>query len=566
MDRKKKRLTKKVLLRVGAVLIVLLFLFMQFYSMRSNAVSTTTAFKSTVYDTVETQGVFIRDEEVIASPSGVVVGSVEDGGKVSNGGEVAKVFSNEEQAHNYSRIQQLRDELDYYNSLNAQTLGEATDIQSMDKSIEESLNEFIRLKNSSSLSQYQEKKDEINDLLTRRQLITGTTIDFKPIIESINAEIASLQAAGASPSSVVTTASSGCVSSSVDGYEGFFPYNQVNTLDVQSVETLVKDTATKKQTASSIKVITSFRWYIACVVDSNSVASLKVGDNISVGVSSNTSLEMNVTVVKKAADSATAEKTALVLECNDMQKELLSLRNEKIELRLKEYTGYRVDSRALREVPFFQFTLDTVTAQSLNVEDVVFVNFGGEKSKDIQATITKKAVNSSDALKTDILVKIDPNDKASIPASADNFKLKTDEKSSDYITAQNGFLRNEQGVYVLVSNKVVFRSVNPIYTGDGFFISSEKSKEQLDKEAREQKEIEKQEEERKKQEELQKQQQAQQQNPNAQQNTQTRSTQTQQDEQEEKEERVYLYSSDYIQLYDQVIVEGKELYDDKFIN
>ena len=58
--------------------------------------STATATLYTVYDSVETRGVVVREEECIIYPGGMVSISAEDGSRVAAGGEIAAVYSSEE--------------------------------------------------------------------------------------------------------------------------------------------------------------------------------------------------------------------------------------------------------------------------------------------------------------------------------------------------------------------------------------------------------------------------------------------------------------------------------------
>ncbi len=405
------KISKSTVLLIALIAFALFFIFYQFYVVNNNALSTQIAAKTTVYDTVTTQGVFIRKEQPLNNVAGVVVQSVEDGGKVAKEEEVAKVFSNESAAQNYTKILQLQNQLDYYKDLQSQTVGEAADIESMDKSILDTVGEIAQQKNGHALAEMAELDMDLNDVLTRRKLLTGETIDFTPVISSLEQQIAALQGAGAAPQSTVNTEMSGNFSKQTDGFETYFDYDRAAEYTVEEIKTYLSETKHKKPTDYMGKMITDFTWYIACVVDSSLISTLKVGSQVNVCVSSNASLVIPATVYARNMASAESGECALVLACDAMDQDISALRNEKIEIRLRPYTGLRVDSRAIRTV------------------------------------------------------------------------------------------EEQKGVYVLISNKVVFRKINVLYSGEGFVIAA------LDNS-----------------------------------------------------------DSDNIRLYDAVIVEGRDLYDGKFIN
>lgn len=376
------KISKSTLILIALTFIALLLIFYQFYVVNNNALSTQLAGKTTVYNAVTTQAVFIRQETALAPVSGMVVQSVKDGGRVGKEEEIAKVFSDETAAQNYTRILQLREKLDYYNDLQSQTLGEAADIISINKSILESVGKFAVQKNTNSLVDIGALDMELNDVLTRRLLLTGETIDFTPVISLLEQQIASLQSAGAAPRSTVVADMSGNFALGTDGYEDYFDYAKVGEYTVDGVKTYLADTAQKKPVDYMGKIITNFDWYIACVVDSGAVTSIKKGSQVTVCVSSNTQLEVKATVYAKNMDSAQSGECALILECQAMNQDISTLRNEEIEIRMVPYTGLRIDSRAIRVV------------------------------------------------------------------------------------------EEQKGVYVLISNKVVFRKIEVLYSGDGYVIAA----------------------------------------------------------------------------------------------
>ena len=84
------------------------------YSTLNVGLQTQTAQASTVYKTVDTTALVVRQEHIISSASGVAVSDVEDCEKVVKGGRIALTFSDAQKAAAYSQYAELEEELQYY--------------------------------------------------------------------------------------------------------------------------------------------------------------------------------------------------------------------------------------------------------------------------------------------------------------------------------------------------------------------------------------------------------------------------------------------------------------------
>ncbi len=83
-------------------------------------------------------------------------------------------------------------------------------------------------------------------------------------------------------------------------------------------------------------------------MNADEVDGLRDGYNTQVVIKS-TDTVLKCTVVKGADVALSADQTLLVLSCNEMDKDILSMRLEDIEVRVKSYNGIKVDSRAVHD-------------------------------------------------------------------------------------------------------------------------------------------------------------------------------------------------------------------------
>ena len=112
MKKKRIKLQKDVIAILTVAAVVLIYIVAELVSAVHVRVVTQTATEITAYDSVDATALAVRNEGLYnAGAQGVVVPSVADGGKISVGGEVAKVFDSQETAARYSEVRDLETQL-----------------------------------------------------------------------------------------------------------------------------------------------------------------------------------------------------------------------------------------------------------------------------------------------------------------------------------------------------------------------------------------------------------------------------------------------------------------------
>ena len=174
-----KYISKDVIVIAVVLIAIAAYIIAECYSATHVDIQTVTAVKSTVYQTLDKKALVIRDEHTVeGNSSGVTVACVNDGEKVKVGGNIAMVFSNSDNAKSYSSALDLQSRLDYYINLESKSAGTATDVEQIDSDVINDVNDYIRSSSSNNFSAVQSAALDLNDKLTRRQMIIGEDIDF----------------------------------------------------------------------------------------------------------------------------------------------------------------------------------------------------------------------------------------------------------------------------------------------------------------------------------------------------------------------------------------------------
>ncbi|MCC8072605.1 MAG: hypothetical protein LIO62_00545 [Clostridiales bacterium] len=332
---------------IVVLVLIAVFIFYECYTATHVEVETITAVTSTVYESIDTEALVIRDEHIIENGNGAVtVASVSDGEKVKVGGNIAMVFSSDENAQNYVAALDLNEQLEYYNDLESKSAGITTDVETIDKDIINDVNSYIRATADYSRSDLDSITLSLNDTLTRRQIIIGESIDFTDIKSELQSQIDELDVESNQPTGYVTTDESGIFSSYTDGCEELFDYDSVLSMDTETYDDYISKIETAQQTECLGKLVTTFEWYFCCKLSADDVSDIDDGDVLNVALKdSDTVFECEV--VSGADTDLGAEETILVLSCSQMDADISSMRLEDIEIRYNEYTGFKVPSSAV---------------------------------------------------------------------------------------------------------------------------------------------------------------------------------------------------------------------------
>lgn len=337
---------------VAAIILVLMiiagYIFVECYKATHVDVETITAVTSTVYDTIEAKALVVRNEHIVDSNTNAVTAAcVADGEKVKVGGNIAMEFSSEENAKAYSSLQSLHSELDYYVELESRSAGIATDVETIDKDIISDVNGYVRASALNSMDKLSAYTDDLNDKLTRRQMIIGEEIDFSSVKSSLQGQINEINADSCKPTGYLTTEESGIFSSYSDGFETAFDYENIEKLDVDTIRNYIEMVeGTQKNDGAFGKLITAYEWYFCAIVDADAVKDIENGSSIDVAIKDSDKV-IKCQVLSGADVPLGAEETVLVLKSSQMDSEITSMRLEDIEIRYKSYSGFKVPASAV---------------------------------------------------------------------------------------------------------------------------------------------------------------------------------------------------------------------------
>ena len=335
---------------VVAGILLLFYVGYQIHQITYNPIKSIVAEMDTVYDSVEAEAVFIRDESVITSnKTGTMVYNVKDGSRVEKGGTIANVFSSESEANAFAQLSAIEKKIAYYENIILLTNASNTSLDVIDSNIQSSLNSYIRSINSGKLDGADAAALSVIDHINNRKITIGENIDVNSILNELYAQRKNLETT-ISKSDAVIAEEAGYFVSTLTGTEGNADYQKATELSVSNIQSILGQKQKQSAAAAVGKVIKSFDWYIALVVKDSEVITLETGNTVSVAFPQSDAGELSATVAAINQDSENAHKVAFILKLDNMDENIAKIRSGKVEVRFNKYTGIKIPNDALRAV------------------------------------------------------------------------------------------------------------------------------------------------------------------------------------------------------------------------
>jgi len=346
LNEKTKRFAFIILSALAGVFIIA-YVGYQAYMIKSSPVKTETALEKTVYETIDTKAFFVRDESYIKTKgNGTIVPLITDGMRVAKGDTVAVLFKDDDSARDFNRINEINDSINYYKSLKNRVGVQTTDLSSLDKRIDSSCASYINALRKGDVTSLSKYRDALKESVTARQLATGGAISVEEKISSLEDELKTLNNK-TSGYTGITASNPGYYISTIDGFETAVKYKDAIDCNVDTIKELLSSKPDSDENAMG-KLVDSFNWYVLCTVPTKKVTSFKTDSKIKI-LLPNSSVQQLEAKFVKVNDNKDGE-TAIVLCGNEMNEVIANLRLEDIQLVLNEYSGFRIDNRAIREV------------------------------------------------------------------------------------------------------------------------------------------------------------------------------------------------------------------------
>ena len=347
--------------------VILIYLGQKIISAFSIGIETTPAIQVTVNDSITAQGWFFRDEIPISGSTGKSVKHiVYSGERVQQSAPLAIVYSDEDALALSQQLDPLENRIDLLNTA-LQSATDGADASKLDQMIILSLQQMASQTKNGSGTALHSSAESLRTLALRREADSVDTAAITAERDTLVMERDSLNAQLAGHTTQLTAPATGYFSEVVDGYEGILTLDELEDITVDRFHDLTETKPIVSEQAWG-KMIQGFTWYLVAEISQEDADRFSVGHSLHVNFTQ-ASLETPVSVYSVIKDR-TSETALVVLAGTEFNSEMVSMRQQPIDIIIATYTGLKVPKEAV-------YVQETTTSDGkTQKEDGVFILSG----------------------------------------------------------------------------------------------------------------------------------------------------------------------------------------------
>ena len=348
---------KPVITTVMIGLAVALTIYFGFYIFGTlhSSYDTAVAYSYTMWDSVEEEGVIVRDEQVLPGKEGIVDVVQAEGERVAAGQTVALVYRDSQAQADQAVLEELQMEiklLNYAMSRNGTTETSAR----LDEDI---LQSIVALRGSAARHEFSTLEDQViqikSGVLKRGSTYGGgaTADELADRLQALKDQLAALSQRTAAATTLVKAERSGTYSAQVDGLEAVLTPHAVKAMTPEELSDFLEHPKQREKAEPTEpepvgKLIASARWYFATVLDGESAGRLKQGQDVTVRFAGDFAQDVPMRV--ENISMGEGEDCAVVLSSDRFLSSTTLLRDQSVELIFRRYSGLRVPKNAVHQV------------------------------------------------------------------------------------------------------------------------------------------------------------------------------------------------------------------------
>lgn len=343
-SKKRNKLNRKKLGQAISLLIIAIIAICIFYSIINLLIEPSDVFvieNGKIYEEETNIGYVIRDEKLVFSDehqNGIVTIKSE-GSKVAKGDSIFRYCSQNEQ-----KLEEKISELDkeIQKAIEGQNTGiYSTDIQLLEKQIEEKLSLLQNTNELNTISQY---KSEISSYMIRKAKIAGELSPSGSYINKLITQRSEYEQELNSGQQYISAPESGTVSYKIDGYEESLTANNIDSITKETLDSIkIKTGQLISSSSEQGKVVNNFYCYIATVLSSDNAMSAKEGDTIKLRLSNHDEISAEIVRISDFSDG----EAVVIFKITQDVEYLINYRKISIDVIWWNASGLKVPNSAI---------------------------------------------------------------------------------------------------------------------------------------------------------------------------------------------------------------------------
>lgn len=325
------------------------FIIYQLYKYNFVSIKTESAVMGEIEETVDSMGIFFRDEDPLSNNGYKYLDVVRaEGERVAAGGTVARVYADEQSAKVRKEIRDLEEKVATYEEVLANSGSYQSGINAIDQAIYSDLrNIALNAHRGNSPDAFAIGEDLLIEMM-KKKIASGDLVSYDATLTELRKELSSLKASSGASVNTINTKESGHFSLGTDGLEEQLNEEYLKKLTAENFEEAAALCEKTQDMSNYIgKVVYKNSWSVALKIPTDKVERLEVNDAVSIRIASfgKEPIRCTVTDIRKSGEAC-----VLILNSSIIDDNILTLRAEEISLILQTHSGIQVRQSALRKV------------------------------------------------------------------------------------------------------------------------------------------------------------------------------------------------------------------------
>ena len=321
-----------------------LYLGIQMAAVLNRPYRTETAIAYDMSDSIFLDG-YLAFAQTPVEGSGTIGYLVEDGERVSTGNQVGEIYTNGTQAKSRQQLTELNARIALLKKSQNTSSSEVSIVQ---KQMKNALYDLMEVLDDGN---YQMFSDEANDYLlaaNQMQIITGQVENFSSAIAQLEQDKQQIEAQIGQPAAIVAPTGGYFLSSQSGDY---LAYTQQDLFDMtaQELQQAIEEGAGVSPMTGAGKIITSYAWRFFAICTEQESHKFKVGSQIQISFPGYAEKKLPAQVESVELDEETGI-AKIVLECEYINTQVLSLTIAQAQIDFESYKGVRINANALHIV------------------------------------------------------------------------------------------------------------------------------------------------------------------------------------------------------------------------
>ncbi|MBS5165408.1 MAG: hypothetical protein KHY77_06605 [Butyricicoccus pullicaecorum] len=389
-------ITPQRVLISGLIIVSSIYLVVQSVKAMSAGVVSTPANYVTIDDSIPAEGWFVRSETVTeGTSSSTVKHIVSNGEKVQAQAALAVVYADETIMDASRRLEEINAELELLNAA-LQSAGNYTnDNTKTEQQMIVQMQHLSALVEDGMPTGAADTATQLRKLSLRRNASSLNIGELRSQIVALENEKNGLIGRAAGRSTTISAPVSGYFSEVVDGYETVLTPEKLQSMTPEAFHTLTQQKVSPPAGKLG-KVMNGFTWQFAAVLDKTAANRLKIGQDVTLKFSQ-ISANVAAKVVSITPDAENKE-ALVVFSSTTVNGELVSIRQQKVDIVFASYTGLQVPVSAITMNEKSQIGVYILTGNTVRFKNITPIYKGSE------SYIVEKGMTNSDLVIGDAII------------------------------------------------------------------------------------------------------------------------------------------------------------------